>query len=144
MQPVYPFVIVPPSLTAADLQSTKPFLLSAIRMVASFRSLRSMRGQMCHLMRHISDYMLIRSERSLDLLQGIIVMLGWYQYHCIMHAQMNNLIALATSLIGDLGLNHAPSLPEQASLMVARPAQPAGRTNDERRALAAVWFLTST
>lgn len=143
MQPVYPFVVIPSNCTAATLHSSRPFLMSAIRMVASFRSLRSMRAQMAQLMAHIADYMLIRSERSLDLLQGIIVMLGWYQYHCFMHAQMNNLIALALSLIAELGLNKPPGLREQVTLMVARPVEPPGRTNEERRALAAVWFLTS-
>ncbi|ODA79378.1 hypothetical protein RJ55_04971 [Drechmeria coniospora] len=143
MQPIYPFVIVPPSCTAQVLQATRPFLMSAIRMVSSFRSLRSMRAQMCHLMTHIADHMLVRSARSLDLLQGIIVMLGWYQYHCFMHAQMNNLLSLAMSLLADLGLNKPPGLREQTTLMVARPVEPAGRTNEERRAYAAVWFLTS-
>ncbi|KND90999.1 Transcriptional regulator WAR1 [Tolypocladium ophioglossoides CBS 100239] len=143
MQPVYPFVIIPPNCTAATLHSSRPFLMAAIRMVASFRSLRSMRAQMAHLMTHIADHMLVRSERSLDLLQGIIVMLGWYQYHCFMHAQMNNLLSLAMSLIAELGLNKPPGLREQVSLMVARPVEPPGRTNEERRALAALWFLTS-
>ncbi|XP_044719829.1 tRNA processing endoribonuclease [Hirsutella rhossiliensis] len=144
MQPVYPFVIVPPTCSAASLHSSRPFLMSAIRMVASFRSLRSMRAQMCHLMSHISDHVLMRSERSLDLVQGIIVMLGWYQYHCFMHAQMNNLIMLAMSLVAELGLNRPPVLREQASLMEPRPVEPPGRVNEERRALAAVWFVSST
>lgn len=143
MQPVYPFVIVPPACSAAALRSNKPFLMSAIRMVASFRSLRSMRAQMCHLVTRISDHVLVRSERSLDLLQAIIVMLGWYQYHCFMHAQMNNLIMLAMSLVAELGLNRPPVLREQASLMDSRPVEPAGRVNEERRALAAAWFVSS-
>ncbi|UNI23349.1 hypothetical protein JDV02_009175 [Purpureocillium takamizusanense] len=143
MQPVFPFVIIPPDCDAGTLYRSRPFLMSAIRMVASFRSLRSMRAQMYHLMTHLADHMLIRSARSLDLLQGIIVMLGWYQYHCFMHAQMNNLLCLATSLVAELGLNRPPVLREQASLMIARPVEPPARTNEERRALAAVWFLTS-
>ncbi|PHH67320.1 hypothetical protein CDD81_83 [Ophiocordyceps australis] len=143
MQPVHPFVIIPPSCTAAALGASRPFLMSAIRMAASFRNLRAMAAQMSQLMLHLSDYMLVRSQRSLDLLQGIIVMLGWYQYHCFQHAQMNNLIALAVSLVGELGLNRPPVLREQTSLMVARPEKPAGRTNEERRACAAVWYLNS-
>ncbi|KAL3958626.1 hypothetical protein ACCO45_006788 [Purpureocillium lilacinum] len=117
MQPVFPFVIIPPDCDAGTLYASRPFLMSAIRMVASFRSLRSMRAQMYHLMTHLADHLLIRSARSLDLLQGIIVMLGWYQYHCFMHAQMNNLLYLATSLVAELGLNKPPVLREQTSLM---------------------------
>lgn len=112
-------------------------------MVSSFGSLRSMQAQLCDLMSHIADHMLVRSARSLDLLQGIIVMLGWYQYHCFVHAQVNNLLYLATSLVAELALNKPPGIREQARLMVARPVEPPGRTNEERRALAAVWFVTS-
>ncbi|KHO11616.1 Winged helix-turn-helix transcription repressor DNA-binding protein [Metarhizium robertsii ARSEF 23] len=142
MLPVFPFVVIPPSISASELRSNRPFLMSAIRMVTSFRSLRSMRAQMYRLMSHIADYVLIRSARSLELLQGVMIMISWHQYHCLMHGQMNNLIALAMSLVVDLGLNWAPGLREQARLMVARPDEPPGRTNEERRALLGVWFLT--
>ncbi|KHN95987.1 uncharacterized protein MAM_06092 [Metarhizium album ARSEF 1941] len=142
MQPVFPFVIIPPSVSASDLRSSRPFLMSAVRMVTSFRSLRSMRAQMCRLMSHIADYVLIRSARTLELLQGVMIMIAWHQYHCLVHGQMNNLIALAMSLVADLGLNCAPGLREQTRLMVARPDEPARRTNEERRALLGVWFLT--
>ncbi|KAG6013669.1 hypothetical protein E4U54_006466 [Claviceps lovelessii] len=142
MQPVFPFVIIPPSVSAFELHASKPFLMSAIRMVTSFRSFRSMSAQLCKLMSHIADHVLLRSARSLELLQGILVMIGWHQYHCLMHAQMNNLLALAMSMVADLGLNYPPGIREQARLMVARPDEPPGRTNEERRALLGVWFLT--
>ncbi|KAI5467458.1 hypothetical protein BGZ63DRAFT_346309 [Mariannaea sp. PMI_226] len=143
LQSLHPFVIIPPNVTAAKLKSTRPFTMSAIRMVTSFRSLRSMRAQMYYLMRHIADYMLIRSERSLDLLMGILVISAWYQYHCFMHAQLNNLIALSITLVGELGLNRSPSALERTNLMVVKPFQPETRTNEERRLLLGVWFLSS-
>ncbi|KAG6041650.1 hypothetical protein E4U41_003088 [Claviceps citrina] len=142
MQPVFPFVIIPPSVSAFELHASRPFLMSAIRMVTSFRSLRSMSAQLCRLMSHIADYVLLRSARSLELLQGILVMVAWHQYHCLMHAQLNNLLSLAMSMVSDLGLNYPPEIREPARLMVARPDEPPGRTNEERRALLGVWFLT--
>lgn len=144
LQPMHPFVIIPSHLTAATLKSGRPFLMSAIRMVTSFRSLRSMRAQMYYLMRHIADHMLIRSERSLDLLLGILVIAGWYQYHCFMHAQLNNLISLAVTLTGELGLRRSPCVQERTNLMVVKPFKPEKRTNEERRALVGVWFLSSS
>ncbi|KAL3605903.1 hypothetical protein FPOAC2_00854 [Fusarium poae] len=143
-QALNPFVIIPNGVTAAKLRETRPFLMASIRMVTSNRSLRSMRAQMYHLMKHVADHMLIRSERSLDLLLGIIVIVTWYQYHCFMHAQLNNLIALATTLIGELGLNRSPTVHERTSLMVVIPFQPKARTNEERRALLGVWYLSSS
>ncbi|KAF9774979.1 hypothetical protein IL306_006978 [Fusarium sp. DS 682] len=144
LQPLHPFVVIPDGVTAARLKATRPFLMSSIRMVTSFRSLRSMRAQMYHLMKHIADHMLIRSERSLDLLLGIIVIVAWYKYHCFMHAQLNNLIALAATLVGELGLHRSPTVLERTSLMVVKPFQPAERTNEERRALLGVWYLSSS
>ncbi|KAJ4271337.1 hypothetical protein NW762_000039 [Fusarium torreyae] len=143
LQILHPFVIIPKGVTAARLKATRPFLMSSIRMVTSFRSLRSMRAQMYHLMRHVADHMLIRSERSLDLLLGIIVIVAWYQYHCFMHAQLHNLIALAVTLVGELGLHRSPTILERTNLMVVKPFQPESRTNEERRALLGVWYLSS-
>ncbi|KAF4980152.1 hypothetical protein FZEAL_3771 [Fusarium zealandicum] len=143
LQALHPFVVVPQNVTAATLKATRPFLMSSIRMVTSFRSLRSMRAQMYYLMQHIADHMLIRSERSLDLLMGILVIAAWYQYHCFMHAQLNNLIALAVTLVGELGLHRSPTVLERTNLMVVKPFRPERRTNEERRALLGVWFLSS-
>lgn len=140
---MHPFVIVPHGVTAAELKANRPFLMSAIRMVTSFRSLRSMRAQMYYLMKHIADHMLIRSERSLDLLMGILVITAWYQYHCFMHAQLHSLLALASTLVGELGLHRHPNIQERTNLMVVTPFHPEARTNEERRALLGVWYLTS-
>lgn len=144
LQHLYPFVVIPPNVSAATLGATRPFLMSAIRMVTSFRSLRSMRAQMYALKKHISDYVLIRSERSMDLLLGIIVILGWYQYHCFTHAQLHNLLSLAVSLVGELGLNRHPVIHEGTRVMAAQPPAPSNRSNEERRAFIGVWFLVSS
>ena len=143
LAPLFPFVVIPPRSTAKELETARPFLFAVIRMVTSLDSMQSMRAQMCRLIRHVSERMLMQSERSLDLLQGIIVMIGWYHYHCLMHAQLNNLISLAKSLVADLGLNRHPKMQERISLMVLYPDEPSPRTNEERRALLAVWYLSS-
>ncbi|KAI2604640.1 hypothetical protein GGR54DRAFT_454610 [Hypoxylon sp. NC1633] len=141
--PCYPFVTFPPGCTAPELASKHPLLFSTIRMVSSYRNLRSMRSQNYFIMRHISEHLLMRSERSLEILQSILVVLSSYHYHCMIHAQMNNLIALANSLVADLGINKAAELQERTKLLAAAPDQPRARTNDERRALCGVWYMTS-
>ncbi|KAK8058207.1 hypothetical protein PG994_008655 [Apiospora phragmitis] len=128
----YPFVVLPPGISARELKATKPFLFMVIRMVASVRHLKSMRAQSFRIMKHIADYMLVRSERSLEMLQAILLVLGWYHYHCMMHSQMSNLSHLATSLCSDLGINRPPGLHERTRLLVLNPEQPKARTNDER------------
>ncbi|KAI0020791.1 hypothetical protein F4780DRAFT_779236 [Xylariomycetidae sp. FL0641] len=143
LMPEYPFVTLPPGITAAELVATRPFLFATIRMVSSYRNLRSMRAQNYLITRHISEQMLMRSERSLEMLQSILLVLGYYHYHCMMHSQMSNLTALANSLAADLGINRPPELQERTRLLVLNPEAPRARTNEERRALCGVWYINS-
>jgi len=143
MSPLFPFVIIRPGTTAAELAEKRPFLFSVIKMATSMNNVGSMKAQMYRIMQHIADYMLLRSERSLDLLQGLLVALGWYHHHCMMHAQMNNLMHLAISLIDDMALNRPSGLAERTKLMVMNPDEPRPRTNDDKRALLGVWYLSS-
>ncbi|KAL2071925.1 hypothetical protein VTL71DRAFT_13160 [Oculimacula yallundae] len=140
----FPFVIIPAGTTPRHLQATRPFLMKVIRMVASVRHLRLVRGQGRAVMEHVSNAMLMRSERSLDLLQGIIVFLGSYHYHCMAHAQLNNLIRLAVSLVEDMDLNTCPkSQQRRRQLPLVRAEELVPRTNEEKRALLGVWYMSS-
>jgi hypothetical protein len=139
-----PFVIIPAGTTPRQLQATRPFLMKVIRMVASVRHLRLVRAQSRAIMEHISNAILMRSERSLDLLQGILVFLGSYHYHCMAHAQLNNLIHLAVSLVEALDLNTCPKSQQRRSqLPLVRAEEPVYRTNEEKRALLGVWYMSS-
>ncbi|KAJ5734117.1 hypothetical protein N7493_002903 [Penicillium malachiteum] len=143
LMPGYPFVIVSKDTTAQDLQATRPFLMACIRMVASIRNTRSTQGQMYQLMSYVSDHMLIRSERSMDLLAGIVVMISWHNYHCLLHGQLQNLISLAMTLVAELGLKRPSGWQERTRLMVMNLTTAKERTNEERRLLLAVWHLSS-
>jgi hypothetical protein len=94
-------------------------------------------------MQHISDAMLVRSERSLDLLQGILVFLGSYHYHCMTHAQFNNLTHLAVSLVGDMDLSTDPASRHQRRQLPLSAEGARPRTNEEKRALVGVWYMSS-
>ncbi|PVI01627.1 hypothetical protein DM02DRAFT_524695 [Periconia macrospinosa] len=140
-----PFVIIPAGTSPRQLQASRPFLMKVIRMVASVRHLRLVRGQSRAVMEYISNAIFMRSERSLDLLQGILVFLGFYHYHCMAHAQFNNLARLAVSLVEDLDLNTCPkSQQKKSQLPLARAEGPVSRTNEEKRALLGVWYMSSS
>ncbi|OTB02653.1 hypothetical protein M426DRAFT_322418 [Hypoxylon sp. CI-4A] len=141
--PNFPFVPLPQGTSATELISKRPFLFGTIRMVASYRNIKSMRSQNYYLLQHISEQMLMRSERSLELLQAILLILGYYHYHCMLHAQMNNLIGLANSLVADLGLNKPPDMQERIRIVMTNVEPPRPRTNEEKRALCGVWYMTS-
>ncbi|KAI0127084.1 hypothetical protein BJ170DRAFT_596643 [Xylariales sp. AK1849] len=143
LSPRYPFVVVRPGISAQELESTSPVLFSAIRMVSSVRHLKSMMAQNYALMDHVAEQMLLQSRRSIELLQTLLLMLGYYHYHCMMHAQMSNLAALACSLAADLGINRCPELQERTRVLMLNPPPPSPRTNDERRALCGMWYINS-
>jgi hypothetical protein len=141
--PQYPFVPIKPGTTAAELEASQPLLLAAIKMVSSVLNLRSMRAQSYPILKHISEQVLIRSERSLELVQTIILILSSFHYHCMMHGQMSSLAALATSLVADLSINRVPELQERQRILLLNPTGPKARTNEERRALCGVWYINS-
>ncbi|KAJ5000907.1 hypothetical protein K4K48_002077 [Colletotrichum sp. SAR 10_66] len=88
--------------------------------------------------------MVLRCERSMDLLLGLVIILGWFHHHCIAHAQFDMLVSQAACLLGELGLKRGPSLTERTRLIVMRPCELKQRTNEERRLLLAVWYLSSS
>jgi hypothetical protein len=141
--PLFPFVVVPADVDAGEFVRTRPVLSAAIRAATSLRRTRSLHAQIYRLMTYFSEHMLLRSERTLDLLQGLIVTLGWYHYHCVMHGQMSNLVHLAMSLVTDMGLNRPPLLQERTHVLVLFPREPPPRTHEQRRALLGVWYLSS-
>uniref|UniRef100_A0A8H7N071 Zn(2)-C6 fungal-type domain-containing protein n=1 Tax=Bionectria ochroleuca TaxID=29856 RepID=A0A8H7N071_BIOOC len=140
----FPFVIIPASSTLRQLQTERPFLFKVVRMVASVRNLTSIRGQSRSILQHISEAMLLRSERSIDLLQGILVFLGFYHYHCMTHAQFGNLVHLSASLVEDMNLNVSYSPQNSAGILPLMRGQGArSRTNEENRTLLGVWYMSS-
>ncbi|KAL2783518.1 hypothetical protein BJX66DRAFT_318409 [Aspergillus keveii] len=146
LSPQFPFVIIPNDLTANELQRSRPFLAKAIRMVASLRNRRFMWNQSRMLLRQISGSVFMRSDRSLDLLQGIIVFLGFYHYFCFAHGHFNNLAHLASSMVADMRLDRprARELSRKRYLRGIDPEEPREMSNDERRAILAVWYINSS
>lgn len=141
--PWFPFVIIPPGTTVSQLQSSRPFLFKVIRLVASLRNVRSMWGQRGAIMQYLAEAVFVRSERSLDLLQGILVLLGFCHYHCLVHIQFNNLMQLAISIVGDMDLNRDPGRQVRSRVLAVEYEAPRGRSNDERRAVVGVWYMSS-
>ncbi|KAB5578728.1 hypothetical protein GE09DRAFT_559672 [Coniochaeta sp. 2T2.1] len=144
ISPLFPFVIIPPGIPYYDVRQQRPFLFACIRMVSSLNDTQTMRPQIRLILSYIAEHALVQSDKSLDLLQGILIVLGWYHHHCLAHAQMNNLTCLATSLVADLGLNRRPPPPELKGFSFSHcKVQETAASNEEKRALLAAWYLSS-
>jgi hypothetical protein len=74
----FPFVILPSRVSAASMRKSRPHLLRSC-LFASSRRFPTWQRQLAQtILRHISEGMLLCGERSLDLLQGILVFMTWY------------------------------------------------------------------
>jgi hypothetical protein len=126
MSDQFPFVIVPPGTTAEELNRQKPFLYQTVLMVAAFQYKPFQEKAAKEIWEYLGTHMIVKAEKSLDLLQGLLVLMAWLvisipahllmlemyiltvrRYHSHIHLarRMTLMLQLANSLIIDLGLN---------------------------------------
>ncbi|EXJ90740.1 hypothetical protein A1O1_03844 [Capronia coronata CBS 617.96] len=97
-----PFALLPPDIQPGD---KNPILLLSILLTAS-SSFRDFQYQADEVFRHVlADQVIIKGQRSLDLLQGLLTYLTWYHHHFDPETQQfYQLLQLATAMAADLGL----------------------------------------
>lgn len=76
--PEFPFVAIPPNTTAYSLSRNKPFLFKSIVMVVSAQDVKAQGAMAEEIVEYLSLHVLLRSEKTLDLAQGLLVFIGWY------------------------------------------------------------------
>ncbi|KND92192.1 hypothetical protein TOPH_03057 [Tolypocladium ophioglossoides CBS 100239] len=126
----FPFMHMPPGLTAKDLRRERPFLWMVREEVAR--------------------RLVLNHERTMDMLLGLLAYLGWATMNTgpgtkpflILYSQM------AATILFEMGLTRTPEEEQQCGLYLRvwsiRPAPPPKiRTMEERRAVLAFWFCTS-
>jgi hypothetical protein len=146
MAPHMPFVILPADTTALALQQSEPFLMQAITVVASFHDTTRQQSMAKAFMRDLCDRLLINGEKSLGLLQGLLIFSNWYNPHLYAPRNSTNLLHLAMALATDLNIDRGPGEKAQmdAAMKAYGVAKPAKRlTNDELRAVLGTFYLTS-
>jgi hypothetical protein len=102
-------------------------------------------------MRYLSEHILLAGEKSLDLLQGMMIFSAWYQCHHNLGApQMVNILHLMMAMVIDLGINTPPrSKTDQkllASVTVAMhgtSSTPTSHSMEEKRAVLGTFYMTS-
>jgi hypothetical protein len=77
MAPSMPFVVIPDGTDPWELAEQKPFLMQVITTVASFHDLPTQQVMVKGMMRQISEKLLMRNEKSLEILQGMLILIAW-------------------------------------------------------------------
>ena len=83
-----PFVVLPGEITARQLYLQKPFLLHAIGTVTYFHDLPKQQIMVKQMMRDVSERVLMNNEKTLDIIQGILVLVAWYHPHVFWNQQV--------------------------------------------------------
>ncbi|KIX94678.1 uncharacterized protein Z520_09724 [Fonsecaea multimorphosa CBS 102226] len=147
----FPFVVIPPQATAVSLREEKRFLFRTCITAAAQADPPLLRQLADDLMRYIGEHILMKGEKSLDLLQGLLVFCSWFQYYNHNNPQVMNLLHLATAMATDLGLNR-PKQPavlapigmvvDAAEMFHGKLVNNGVQTFDDRRALLGVYYLS--
>ncbi|PHH66102.1 hypothetical protein CDD81_165 [Ophiocordyceps australis] len=98
---LFPFVVVPKTLTVADMHATRPFLWKAVMLVSCiFDGARQARlGE--ELLAEIGKAAIADGIKSLDLLQSLQLLVAWFHF-ALKSSQVTNLLFLARSMCVNL------------------------------------------
>lgn len=81
MAPHFPFIVIPPNLTYQELRKTKPFLSLSILMIGCRHDSPRQVAIARKIGELISYKLLIKAEQNLDILQGLLLFIGWFVYN---------------------------------------------------------------
>ncbi|THV46244.1 hypothetical protein BGAL_0402g00010 [Botrytis galanthina] len=145
----FPFVLLPPQASLESLRHERPVLLLGILASTSQNNIPVQHLLESELRETISSRTIIHGEKSIDLLQGILLYLAWYHYHY--NPEKENLFQLtqmANAMVIDLEL-HRPKFGEvqtsySNTLGFECPKKFTPIQIEERRTLIGCFCLTSS
>ncbi|KGO38225.1 Transcription factor, fungi [Penicillium expansum] len=110
MTSYFPFFMVPSEATVLTMCKERPFVLVAA-LAAATSSDKKLQKSLGDKFRTCALHtIVVNNERSLDLLNGMLVYLAWYQFYYIpKQEQFNQLLHIAIGMVGDMGLNLTPA-----------------------------------
>jgi hypothetical protein len=152
----FPFVVLSPRVDAATLRSEQPFLFLSIMTTCIEGDHLLQRRLGTEFKKSCAERIVVHNERNLELLQGLLVQLGWSHYHFIPgKKQLHMLLQMAIGLVIDLDLDRCPAHRDQrvASNLHCNPASGSIHAPDkltcrrppaEIRALLGCYFISSS
>ncbi|KAI9858208.1 MAG: hypothetical protein M1813_007857 [Trichoglossum hirsutum] len=146
MSEFFPFVVFQTDTTAEKLHTERPITLLAILMTASWnnRSLQMTLEEQYRL--ELATKTIIDAQKSLDLLQSMLIYLAWYHFHFKPQTQqIYQLLQLAIGMAIDLGYNQKRKKPliDITGKSRSEPMSPS-EEREAQRALLGCYYLSST
>ncbi|CAG8948861.1 hypothetical protein HYFRA_00001984 [Hymenoscyphus fraxineus] len=146
----FPFVLYPDESMGLDwMRRERPFLLLAILTSAQGRNRRVQEVLEGELKAELGRRVIMVGEKSLDLLQGLLVYLAWY--HMYIHPendQMYQFCQMAAGMAVDLDINHPDGdhnpLDMMAPLKSPKRPKPSSIDLEERRTFLGTYYMTAS
>lgn len=142
-----PFVAITPGATIISLRRNSPFLYNAVIIATSIDYPSRQAFYEEKILEFVTNHLLIRSNKNLELLQGILIFIAWYKRRSIIPTHLTTLLQLAIALVSDLNLNRGPSWLDKSKMIFATACSGTPifgpQTMDERRALLGCFYLSS-
>ncbi|OLN97615.1 hypothetical protein CCHL11_00954, partial [Colletotrichum chlorophyti] len=102
MVPNFPFVPIDPSVTAKELHSQKPFLFWCIMQAVVPLTAPVQTAVGDWVCQYVALHLVVNKEKSLDMLQALVVYLAWGDIHGQMGINTNTLLQLTIGLVLDM------------------------------------------
>ncbi|KAB8222898.1 hypothetical protein BDV33DRAFT_201036 [Aspergillus novoparasiticus] len=141
----FPFVHIPSEKSAVQLHKERPFLWLCV-MAISTKSTAHQHELGLRIRQIVAQEMVVQSDKSIDLLLGLLTFIGWasYQFHQFHPKPFLSVFThLATSLVFDLGLNKPVQVTTPTFNLNQCPRPSTPRTMEERRAALGCYLVTS-
>ena len=148
--PHFPFVAIPVTATAAELEQSSPLLFRTILQVVAPQTAAIQKGVDRWFRRTVAQRVIVEQERCLELLQALLVFIAWGDFRFYIESQATDLLHLASTLVLDLGLHQAPSpygtgrqsfLPDAIRKLKGSASH--GHTLEDMRAILGFFYLNS-
>lgn len=137
MADFFPFVTLPKECSCRDLLQQRPMLMFAVLTVASYDSVL-LQLTLSREFRKVVTVRIMNGEKSLDLLQGLLVFIAWHHHYMDAQAvSIPMLLQICAGIAGDLGLDNL-STSTRSPLHRDDP-----RDREAKRAYLGCYYLTS-
>lgn len=107
MSTILPAVVFAPGTASSDIRRHKPVLFLAILVAASGEFDDALRERLHgELMRVLSDQIICRGLKSLEIIQALVITVLWYQpAEHIGNGRLNQLVHMAAIMASDIAIN---------------------------------------
>ncbi|KAM0211275.1 hypothetical protein ACHAQD_010333 [Fusarium lateritium] len=151
--PNFPFVPVPEHMTSHELFVESSLLFWTILAVVSPLEDKVQMEFKLWFRKYLAEHLVVRQEKSVDILQAILIYLAWNDFHFYGELQVTNIVQMAIGLVIDLRLDkHSgcflggpKTLLGDAWTSMAKPCfkTKADHTTTDKRAMLGVYHITN-